>query len=51
MNIIKYLDEIIGGNGVLTLENSVIVSGAGISINSCLPPGDKLIKRIFDDFK
>ena len=50
MSIIKYLDEIIGGNGVLTLDNSVIVSGAGISIDSCLPSGYSLIDRIYKDF-
>ena len=35
---------------MLTLDNSVIVSGAGISINSCLPSGASLIDRIYKDF-
>ncbi|MBO7630276.1 MAG: SIR2 family protein [Bacteroidales bacterium] len=49
MNIIEYLNSVIE-NADLTIGNTVIVSGAGISRESYLPSGADIIKAVYNDF-
>ncbi len=50
MPFIKYLNDLFMSDEKFTHDNSIIICGAGISKDSSLPLGDKIIERIYEDF-
>lgn len=50
MPIIKYLNDLFASTDKFTHENSIVICGAGISWDSKLPLGGKIVKRLYDDF-
>ena len=49
MEFLEYLNTIIKDR-TLTYDDTLVVCGAGISVDSYLPSGAQLVNQIYDDF-